>query len=444
MGLKKDFLWGAGSAAYQIEGAYNEDGKGMGIWDSLSEGHIKHGENGNVACDHYHRYQEDIELMKKMGLKPYRFSISWPRIMPKEGVVNEKGLSFYKNLVAELKRAGIEPICTLFHWNLPMWIYEKGGWRYEGISDAFAAFTEVVVKALSDQVSYWTTLNEPLTFILNAYLTGAHAPFENHLAEYDKIQEILPPLCKNVLLCHGKAVQAVREHAVREPKVGTSLNGSLILPWEETEQGIKQAEEATFSAASAFAGIDFWAGPMINGELHPLLAGLIDEKELEQIHQPLDFIGYNCYNAGNYDEFTGKNPAVYPGMPRTSMDWPITPDVLYWAAKFLYQKYQLPLMITENGMANVDFVMSDGKIHDPQRIEFMKGYLKGLKRAADEGIPVIGYQYWSIMDNFEWAEGYDKRFGLIYVDYRTGERILKDSAYWYADVIRENGESIGE
>lgn len=439
MSFANEFLWGAASAAYQVEGAYDADQKGMGIWDALSSGHVKHGENGNVACDHYHRYKEDIALMKKIGLKSYRFSVSWPRIMPQEGQVNEKGLEFYRNLVAELCDAGIEPMCTLFHWNLPMWVYEKGGWHYEGISDIFADYVEQVVNALSDKVTYWMTMNEPACFVGNGYVTGTHAPFENNLSNLDKLGEILPPICKNVLLSHGKAVQVIRKCAKSSPKIGAALNASLMMPWKETKEEIAAAKEATFSENTGFAGMDFWAGPMINGTLSPMLAPFFSEEERKEVNQPLDFLGYNCYNADNYNEYTGPNPAVYPGMPRTAMEWPITPDALYWAVKFFYEKYGLPIMITENGMANLDFVMSDGKVHDPQRIEYMKMYLKGLKRAADEGMPVIGYQYWSILDNFEWAEGYDKRFGLIYVDYRTQERTLKDSALWYADVIAENG-----
>lgn len=442
MSFQKDFLWGAASAAYQIEGAYQEDGKGLGIWDALSEGHVRHGENGNIACDHYHRYKEDVALMKKLGLKSYRFSVSWPRIMPEEGVVNEKGIQFYQNLVTELIEAGIEPMCTIFHWNLPMWLHEKGGWRFEGISDAFAEYTKVVVNALSDKISYWLTINEPAGFIGNGYVTGLHAPFENNIENWDSIETILPGLCKNVLLSHGKAVQTIREHSIKKAKIGMALNGKLIMPSQETKEEITAAKAATFSDTASFFGIDFWAGAMINRDLHPMLATVINEEELNVIHQQLDFMGFNCYNANNYDEYSGTNEAVYPGMPRTAMEWPLTPDALYWAATFLFERYSLPIMITENGMANVDFIMSDGMVHDPQRIEFIKMYLKGLKRALKEGVPVIGYQYWSILDNFEWAEGYDKRFGLIYVDYRTQKRTLKDSAYWYAELIAENGENI--
>lgn len=442
MGFSKGFMWGAASSAYQVEGAYDEDGKGKGIWDALSEGHVRHNENGNVACDHYHRYKEDVALMKEMGLKSYRFSVSWPRVMPKEGVVNEKGVQFYKDLVDELVNAGIEPMCTLFHWNLPMWVYEKGGWHYEGISEDFAEYTEVVVKALSDKVTYWMTVNEPAGFIGNGYIAGAHAPFEKNVESWEKIGEILPGLCKNVLLCHGKAVQTIRKHAIKAPQIGMALNGSLITPWKDTEEEIAIARKATFTGEATFFGIDFWADAMVKGILNPMLVPVISEEERKEIQQPLDFFGFNCYHSFNYEELMGSNSAVYPGLPRTATDSPITPDALYWAVRFICERYGLPVLITENGMANLDFVMSDGKVHDPQRIEFVKTYLQGLKKAVEEGFPVIGYLYWSILDNFEWDSGYDKRFGLIHVDYRTQKRTLKDSAYWYAQVIRENGEQI--
>lgn len=444
MSFPKDFLWGAASAAYQVEGAYDEDGKGMGIWDALSEGHVKHGDNGNVACDHYHRYKEDVAIMKSLGLKAYRFSVSWPRIQPREGEVNEKGLAFYRNLVQELLDAGITPMCTLFHWNLPMWLYEKGGWHNPQISDYFEKYTEIVMEALSDKVSYWMTLNEPLCFIAAGHVGGSHAPFE----KIEDPAQLLPKvqlLTKNALLSHGKAVQAIRRLAKLPPKVGMALNADIYFPWEETEEGIREAREKTFGEKAFFSGIRWWADPMILGTAPKELAAAIREEEMAVICQPLDFLGYNCYNAANYNESWKpgeKNIHVYPGQPRTAMDWPITPNALYWAARFFTERYRLPMLITENGMANTDFVMSDGKVHDPQRTEYLKGYLKGVKRAVDENLPVIGYLYWSILDNFEWAEGYDKRFGLVYVDYVTQKRTVKDSAWWYAGVIGENGENL--
>ena len=335
-------------------------------------------------------------------------------------------------------------MCTLYHWDMPMWIYEKGGWRYEGISDAFAEFAKVMVDALSHQVSYWMTINEPACFIGNGYITGIHAPFESHLDNVHEIPNVIGPLTRNVLLAHGKAVKVIRNKAKAPAKIGVALNGHLIIPDSESPEDIETARQQTFSADTGFSGLDYWAGPMIHGKLQPSLTKFITDDDLETICQPLDFLGYNCYNSDNYNEYTGYNPKVIPGMARTAMDWPITPSALYWAALFFYEKYKLPILITENGMANNDFKMRDGKIHDPQRIDFIEGYLEGVKRAVKENIPVTGYLYWSLMDNLEWAEGYDKRFGLIYNDYVSQKRTLKDSAHWYANVIETDGERIGE
>lgn len=427
MSFSKDFLWGAASAAYQIEGAYDEDGKGMGIWDALSNGHVKHGENGNVATDHYHRYKEDVAIMKKLGLKAYRFSVSWPRVMPAEGKINDQGIQFYQNLVDELLAAGIEPMVTLYHWNLPMWLHEKGGWTWGGMPEAFAEYTKIVVEALSHKVRYWMTINEPSCFAGMGYVTGVHAPF---------IQErsLVLPVMRNIMLAHGRAVQVIREVSRCSPKIGMALCGTVAEPRDDSQECMDQARwEMYGNDRMALFNSAWWGDPMILGRLPPIMQGRISEEDLKVIYQPLDFYGFNCYHSSGLE---------YTGMPRTAMDWPVTPNALYWMAKFSYERYKLPILVTENGMANNDFVMSDGKVHDPQRTEYIRGYLKGLRKAADEGVPVMGYLYWSILDNFEWAEGYDKRFGLVYVDYPTGKRTIKDSAYAYAQIISSNGESL--
>ncbi len=437
MAFPKNFLWSASTAAVQVEGAYNEDGKGLGIWDALHKGHVKEDNNANVACDHYHRFREDVALMKKIGLKSYRFSVSWCRVIPDAtGKVNEKGLQFYSDLVDELKKAGIEPMVTLYHWNLPMWAYEQGGWKNDAISDWFAYFTEVVVKKLSDRVTYWLTINEPECFVPCGYIDGTHAPF---LKEPQSVNLI----SRNVMLAHGKAVLAIRKYAKKQPKIGFAPAAFCLQPMSDSSEAFAAAlARTTLSAAGAY-GVGWWANTMILGEIPEPLKDLISQEDLKIICQPLDFFGYNCYQAVNYRYVKGReNPLVYPGMPQTSIGFRITPDILYWSAKIFYEKYRLPLLITENGMTNTDFIMSDGCVHDPQRIDFIRRYLKGLERAIDEGIPVLGYQYWSIIDNFEWAEGYTARFGLIYVDYRTQERTLKDSAYFYAEVIKSNGENL--
>lgn len=440
MSFSQDFLWGAASAAYQIEGAYDEDGKGPSIWDALSDGHIAHGDSGRIACDHYHRFREDVALMKQIGLKAYRFSISWPRVMPEEGKVNEKGLDFYRSLVDELLSAGITPLCTLYHWDLPLWVHEKGGWLSDSVSEEFAAFAAVVVEALSDKVSYWMTFNEGTSFIGEGYLHGTHAPFESIPAGSEEEAEKVLILTKNLLLAHARAARVIRETAILPPQIGIATDSTLFMPESETEEDIQKAREKTFADNLNHYYLNWWLDPIMKGEAHPRLHKMLSASEMALIHQPLDFLGWNCYLANNYNDSPDAKP--WPGMPRTNMGWAVTPDALYWGVRFIHERYGLPIIISENGVAIIDFKMDDGRVHDPQRIQFMKWYLRGLKRAADEGYPIKGYMAWSIMDNLEWAHGFDKRFGLIYVDFRTQERILKDSAYWYADLIQTNGESL--
>lgn len=434
-GFSKDFLWGAASAAAQVEGAYNEDGKGLSIWDCAEEKKLKRSDNCHIACDHYHRYKEDVALMKQIGLKSYRFSVSWPRIIPEKGKVNAKGIEFYHNLVKELRLAGIEPLCTLYHWDLPMWVYKEGGWKNPKVIEWFAEYVKIVVEALSEEVHYWMTFNEPQMFIGQGYVTGIHAPFKKSIPSIFK-------LSKNVLLAHGNAVQIIRQYAKTQSKIGVALAASAFIPKGDSCEAVQWAYENTFSEKPAMFGNAWWTEPMLAGRAPAMLQRTLKEKDLRQIAQPLDFVGLNVYQPFNYDCAWAEGEKSTPGMPRNTIGWPIAGDTLYWTARFVYEKYQLPILITENGMANTDFPMLDGKVHDPQRIDFIRRYLAGLKKAVQEGIPVIGYQHWSIMDNYEWAEGYDPRFGLIYVDYATQERILKDSAYFYAEIIRTNGENI--
>ena len=445
-GFCKDFLWGAASAAHQIEGAYLEDGKGMGIWDTFEQetGYIIRNENGNVACDHYHRYREDVAIMKELGLKSYRFSVSWPRVMPEGyGTVNEKGLQFYIDLVNELTEAGIEPMVTLFHWNLPTAIYELGGWENPQVVDWFEQYTDVVTTALGKKVKYWMTFNEPQLFIGAGLNAGVFAPFEK------KSTEALMRISKNVYLAHGKAVRIIRKNC-QNSIVGMAPTGEIVIPRDMNAESIERARKLSFSMKkeSFTSSITWWSDPVffgkipedaqaIFGECLPVLT----EEEWEIVTEPLDFYGFNVYQGlEDLDSTEEYGPYAYPGSPKTSMDWNVTPEVLYWSCRFLYERYGKPIMITENGMSSFDWVSLDGKVHDPNRIDFLHRYLRSIKDAVSEGIPVLGYQYWSIMDNFEWINGYDKRFGLVYVDYRTQKRTIKDSACWYRDVIATNGE----
>lgn len=436
MGFSKDFLWGAATASHQIEGAYLDDGKGLNIWD-MCEGHVLNGDDGKVACNHYHLYREDVQLMKEIGLQSYRFSISWARIFPdNSGKVNEAGLAFYKNLVDELTNAGIVPICTLYHWDLPVWIHELGGWQSERSIELFEEYAGVMVEALSDKVAYWLTFNEPQCIVLAGYKQGAHAPFMQ-LSE-----EEIVDITRNIMLAHGKAVIRMRQCAKQPIKISSAIASSMVLPMSEAPEDIEAAREVSFSRNDEWYRESWWCDPVYLGKNAPGF-DFLSEEDLKIINQPLDYYAFNLYNAGNWvSADKTKGDGVYTGHPRTAMDWIITPTAMYWVTRFAYERYNLPIMITENGMANIDFVMSDGEVHDPQRIDYVRRYLKELKRAVDDGIPVIGYQYWSLMDNFEWALGYARRFGLVYVDYPTSKRTLKDSARFYAEVIKTNGENL--
>lgn len=445
-GFCKDFLWGAASAAHQIEGAYLEDGKGMGIWDTFEQetGYIIRNENGNVACDHYHRYREDVAIMKELGLKSYRFSVSWPRVMPEGyGTVNEKGLQFYIDLVNELTEAGIEPMVTLFHWNLPTAIYELGGWENPQVVDWFEQYTDVVTTALGKKVKYWMTFNEPQLFIGAGLNAGVFAPFEK------KSTEALMRISKNVYLAHGKAVRIIRKNC-QNSIVGMAPTGEIVIPRDMNAESIERARKLSFSMKkeSFTSSITWWSDPVFFGKIPEDAQAtfgeclpVLTEEDWEIVTEPLDFYGFNIYQGlEDLDSTEEYGPYAYPGSPKTSMDWNVTPEVLYWSCRFLYERYGKPIMITENGMSSFDWVSLDGKVHDPNRIDFLHRYLRSIKDAVSEGIPVLGYQYWSIMDNFEWINGYDKRFGLVYVDYRTQKRTIKDSACWYRDVIATNGE----
>lgn len=449
MGFSEDFMWGAASAAFQIEGAYKEDGKGLSIWDVLGQDKIIHGENGEVATDHYHRYKEDIALMKEMGLKTYRFSISWPRIIPEgTGSINEMGLQFYSDLVDELLRNKIKPLVTLYHWDLPMALHEKGGWKNPESANWFAEYVKVVIDRLSDRVDYWMTFNEPQMFVGLGYFIGVHAPFEQNDTK------TLVQISHHVLMAHGNAVKIIREHAKKKPMIGFAPTGNCYLPKDNSEKAIEEARSKSMSInAVAFTMTNtWWADPIFLGkypkeayEHFPEAMEYIKEEDLALISQPLDFYGYNAYQGSvthkmpgdtSYDEYQSQ------GSPRTSVDWNITPSVLYWSSKFLYERYQKPILITENGMSGIDWISLDGKVHDMQRIDFMHRYLLELKKVVEEGIPVLGYTCWSVIDNMEWNRGYDPRFGLIYVDYKTQKRTIKDSGYWYRDVIEQNGTNL--
>ncbi len=430
----KDFLWGAASASAQVEGAWNEDGKTPSIWDVATAKQVKNGETCHVACDHYHRYKEDVALMKELGLKSYRFSVSWPRVMPEKGKINPKGIEFYVNLVKELRSAGIEPMCTIFHWDLPVWVQSEGGWKNPKIVELFAEYAKVVVDALSNQVSYWMTINEPQCFIMMGNVSGVHAPFRHDFLAMKK-------LVRHALLAHGAAVKVIREHAKMPPKIGVAMAASCYVPLNETAEGIEKARYITFEDTAGVINNSIYCDPIFLKKAPKFNRRSFSKEDLELIGQPLDFVGVNVYQPINHN-LPGKENRPAPDAKRTMLGWIVDGRCLYWTIRFFHERYKLPVMVTENGMANPDEVDADGAVHDAARTEFLGEYLAGVKRAVKEGIPVLGYQHWSIMDNFEWAEGYGPRFGIVHVDYKTQKRTIKDSGYAYAKIIAQNGENL--
>lgn len=448
MGFPKDFIWGAAAASYQVEGAAYEDGKGLSVWDVFSHepGRVWLGDTGDVACDHYHRYREDVALMKGIGLQAYRLSISWPRVIPAgTGAVNEKGLDFYDKLIDALLEADITPYVTLFHWDYPYELYCRGGWLNPASSDWFADYTQVIVKKLGDRVTNWMTLNEPVVFTVMGHVDGVHAPGDR----WNRSK--LLRMAHNVLLSHGKSVQALRAGSPGPCAIGAVPTGKVVIP--ETEADIERARFENFSMADgSLWTYSWWTDPMLLGhypqdgvELFGADMPAIGPDDMKTIHQPLDFLGCNIYQGPTIRVGADDQTEIVPhpvGGARTAFEWPLTPDALYWGPRFCYERYNVPVIVTENGLANLDWVSVDGKVHDPQRIDFTTRYLRAFRRAGEDGVEIKGYFHWSIIDNFEWAEGYKYRFGMIYVDYTTQERILKDSAYWYRDVIASNGANL--
>lgn len=452
MSFPKDFAWGVATSAYQIEGAAYEDGKGLSIWDvyCTQPGRVYEGHTGEVACDHYHRYLEDVKLMKEMGIKAYRFSISWPRVLPKGiGEVNEKGLAFYDKLVEALVEAGITPYVTLFHWDLPYELHKRGGWMNPDSPKWFAEYTKVVVERLSDRVKHFMTFNEPQCFIGLGYSQGLHAP-----GLKQSIQDTLT-MAHHVLLAHGHSVKTIREYGKGDIKVGIAPTVSMNYPCSDRQEDIEAARRSVMEMPKTIHegwawNVTWWNDPICFGHYPEDGVALfkdympeIQPGDMEIISQPIDFLGQNIYN-GRAIGAGEKGEIIYlqreAGSPKTALNWPITPESLYWGPKFLYERYKKPIYITENGLACHDTLSLDGKVHDPNRIDFLQRYLRAFRRAGEEGVEIAGYFQWSFMDNFEWHSGYAERFGIVYVDYTTGERIVKDSGYWYKEVIETNGE----
>lgn len=448
MGFKKDFAWGTATAAYQIEGAWDEDDRGESIWDVFTHqpGKIMNNDTGDVACDHYHRFKEDIALMKEFGIKAYRFSISWSRIFPKgTGEINEKGVKFYSDLIDELLKNGIEPYITLFHWDYPYELYKKGGWLNDDSVKWFAEYAAKISELYSDRVKYFFTINEPQCFIGVGYLEGVHAP--GLKVTYRDIFQ----MCHNVLKAHGAAVIALRENAKQPIKVGFAPTSSVKYPSTENEEDIDAARREMFACYSLSPSVmwstAWWSDPVMLGkypedglEMYKDYLPEITAEDMKLINQPLDFYGQNIYNGKEVRMGADGKPEYverHAGFPKAVNQWPITPEVLRWGPRFFYERYKKPIYITENGTAGFDMISKDGKIYDYDRIEYLSRYIGELEKATDDGVEIDGYFLWSFMDNFEWSKGYSDRFGIVHVDYGTQKRTPKQSAYWYKGMIEE-------
>ncbi len=438
--FRPGFIWGAATAAYQIEGAWKEDGKGESIWDRFSHtpGRVHQGDTGDIACDHYHRSPEDIDIMKSLGLNGYRFSISWPRVYPDgRGQINPAGLDFYDHLVDKLLEAGIEPYVTLYHWDLPQALQDEGGWPARATAEAFVEYAETLSKRLGDRVKYWVTFNEPFVSAFVGYQEGRHAPGHTDLGE-------TLASAHHLLLAHGWSVPVIRANSP-EAQLGIVLNVGAIYP----------ASQSTFDRAATWQ-LD---GKIFRWFLDPLSArgypndivalynqpmGFIQTGDMEVVATSIDFLGVNYYSreivrSQEVSEEENSPISLFSSPNITEMGWEVYPEGLYEILCRLHFDYRFQsYLITENGAAYPDQLESDGQVHDPLRQDYLKTHLESAWRAVEAGVPLRGYFYWSFLDNFEWAHGYSKRFGLIYVDYPTQQRILKDSAHWYKKVIAAN------
>lgn len=454
MGFRKDFKWGAATAAYQIEGAFQEDGKGLSIWDVFcrEKGRIYDGHTGETACDHYHRFREDVALMKELGIRAYRFSLSWSRIFPAgTGKINPAGVRFYNELIDELLDAGIEPFITLYHWDLPYELHKRGGWLNPESVSWFGEYAKTAAELFSDRVSNFFTFNEPQCFIGNAYLRECHAPGVRGMVR-DSFE-----MTHNVLKAHGTAVKMLRVYAKGDIKIGYAPSDcGTSYPDSGKPEDIEAARMRMFGLHGDVRdwvwNVSWWSDPIMLGRYPE--EGLkkygdylpeITKDDMELISQPLDFYGQNIYSGSRVRMGSDGKPEVvkqYDGFPKTALNWQVTPECLYWGPRFLYERYQKPIYITENGMSCHDVISLDGKVHDPNRIDFLNRYLRELKKCAEDGTDIRGYFHWSLLDNLEWDCGYAERFGIIYVDYPSQRRIIKDSGRWYSQTIRENGENL--
>lgn len=431
LSFPKDFVWGAATASYQIEGAWNEDGKGESIWDRFSHtpGKIENGDMGDVACDHYHRYRDDVALMRRLGLRAYRFSISWSRVLPEgRGAVNLVGLDFYDRLVDELLAANITPYATLYHWDLPQAL--EGGWLNRDTVGYFADYTALVARRLGDRVQNWMTLNEPWVSAFVGYREGRHAPGLQD-------EKLAFQAAHHLLVAHGLGMQAIRS-------ISSQLNAGIVIDMFPTEAGSDSPQDQAIAKDAWQQGAGWFLDALVRGHYPSAAWRALGKRaptvlpgDLAVISQRIDFLGINHYSRHLIKN--GKNVKPVPGAEYTEMEWEVHPQAFGRLLRRLKRDYTLPpIYITENGAAFPDEVSADGCVHDPRRLNYVRDYLRELHQAIEAGVDVRGYFLWSLLDNFEWSYGYSKRFGIVHVDFATQKRIVKDSGEWYARLIQQN------
>ena len=432
------FIWGAATAAYQIEGAWQEDGKGESIWDRFSHtpGKVAGNANGDVACDHYHRHEDDIAVMRQIGLNAYRLSLAWARLLPGgSGAVNPKGIAFYDRLIDKLLEADITPFITLYHWDLPAALQDRGGWGNRDVAGWFADYAAIAVRALGDRVRRWITINEPWCVAFLGHDTGEHAP-----GIRDRGMAL--QVAHHTLLSHGLALQAIRAAGAADTQAGITLNFETKLP--------ASSDPADQAAADSVLDplYEWFAAPILTGSYSPRIledAGALAPRarpgDLAIISARNDFLGVNYYTSTRYRNEEGvARPFEQPGTEYTTMGWAVIPEGLTVLLQRLGRdsRGRLPMYITENGCASADTISPDGRIHDAPRIAYLKAHFAAAHAAIQSGVDLRGYFVWSLLDNFEWAKGYTQFFGIVHTDYDTQKRTLKDSARYVRDVIAAN------
>jgi beta-glucosidase len=444
------FRWGTATAAYQIEGAATEDGRTPSIWDTFcrTPGKVRNGDSGDIAADHYHRMREDVALMKQLGVTDYRFSIAWPRVQPTgRGPAVQKGLDFYRRLTDELLEAGIRPVATLYHWDLPQELEDAGGWPQRETARRFGDYAGIMADALGDRVATWTTLNEPWCAAFLGYGSGVHAPGRTSASASLRAAH-------HFNLAHGLAAQVLHTALPSTSEISLTLNLHAVRPLTDSAADLDAARRIDA------VGNRIFLDPVFHGRIPEDLVrdtaavtdwAFVQDGDLEVVSTPIDSLGINYYSPTVVGAGSSDSPSPWAGAeehvrflpapgPRTAMDWPVDADGLYELLTRLRDDLPgVPLVITENGAAYDDYADPSGEVHDPERVEYLRAHLSAVHRAIGAGADVRGYFLWSLLDNFEWAYGYSKRFGIVHVDFATQRRTFKDSARWYGDVIARGG-----